>query len=105
MARKISDNATFNGNRIFRIKSQDGYAEFVECESLRDLHKYIALKWVFEKVLLSIVEIKYDGTTPKIKRLSLKEYKAIYEAETRKADLERAIREIEANMEVDYGES
>lgn len=43
MARKISDNVSFNSNRIFRIKSVDGYAEFVECESLRDLHKYIAL--------------------------------------------------------------
>lgn len=96
MARKISDNVTFNSNRIFRIKSVDGYAEFVECESLCDLHKYIALEWIFEKALLSVVEIKYDGTTPKIKRLSLREYKAIYEAETRKADLEQAIREIEA---------
>jgi hypothetical protein len=86
MARKISDNATYNGNRIFCIKSEDGYAEFVECESLCDLHKYIALKWIFERVLVSIIEIKYDGT----------EYKTIYEAETRKADLKQAIREIEA---------
>lgn len=96
MARKISDNVTSNGNRIFCIKSKGGYAEFVECESLRDLHKYIALKWIFERVLLSIIEIKYDGTMPKIKRLSLKEYKAIYEAETRKADFEQIIREIVA---------
>ena len=96
MARKISDNVTSNGNRIFCIKSKGGYAEFVECESLRDLHKYIALKWIFERILLSIIEIKYDGTMLEIKRLSLKEYKAIYEAETRKADLEQAIQEIEA---------
>ena len=96
MARKISDNATYNGNRIFCIKSEDGYAEFVECESLCDLHKYIALKWIFERVLVSIREIKYDGTMPKIKWLSLREYKAIYKAETHKADLKQAIREVEA---------
>ena len=108
MARKISDNATFNCNRIFRIKSVNGYIEFVECSSLDDLHKYIAFEWLFSeytKLLQSIVEIRPDRTTPKIKRLSIGKYKKIYDLENHKKDVERAIREVESYMEVDYGES
>ena len=96
MARKISDNVTFCSYRIFLIKSRTGYSEFVECESLQDLHKYLALEWIFKKEFSSVVEIKYNGTTPRIKRLSLKEYKTICETETRKKNLQQAIQEIEA---------
>lgn len=104
MARKITDNRTFNGSRIFKIKSYDGYIEFVECESLKDLHTYIALECIFKFPLSSITEIRPDGTTPRIQRLSLKQYKQISEAEARKKEMERVIREVESYMEVDYGE-
>lgn len=101
MARKITDNRTFNGSIIFKIKSHDGYIEFVECESINDLHTYIALEWIFKIPLSSITEIRPDGTTPRIKRLSWQKYERIQKAEEHKREMERVIREIEAHMEVD----
>ena len=50
---------------------------FVECESLNDLYRHIAEEYVLKGYPVSVAEVCADGTTPRVKVLSDKNFKRI----------------------------
>lgn len=69
MARKIK-------GVLYRI-SLHGRHLFVECENKEDLFRYIAQITVYGCVVMSVTEMCYDGSTPKVKVFTDKEFKRI----------------------------
>lgn len=52
-------------------------ARFIECENLNDLHRYVA-EWLTKGFPVAYVaEVCADGTTPRVKVLSDKNFKRI----------------------------
>ena len=52
-------------------------SRFVECESLNDLYRYIAAEYVLKGYPVSVAEVCADGTTPRVKVLSDRNFKRI----------------------------
>ena len=52
-------------------------SRFVECENLNDLYRHIAEEYVLKGYPVSVVEVCADGTTPRVKVLSDKNFKRI----------------------------
>ena len=70
MARKIE-------GVIYKITYELCWCKFVECSSKEDLFKYIAKEIVNGQVVTSVNEICKDGSTPKIKIYTDKDFKKI----------------------------
>ena len=52
-------------------------SRFVECENLHDLYRHIAEEYVLKGYPVSVAEVCADGTTPRVKVLSDKNFKRI----------------------------
>lgn len=61
---------------LYKITSYSS-ARFIECENLNDLHRYVAECLLHGYTVASVVEICADGTTPRVKVLSDKNFKRI----------------------------
>lgn len=60
MARRIEGT-------IFRLTYTATWHDYVECSSIEDLFKYIALEYINGQIITSVNEVRKDGRTPKIK--------------------------------------
>lgn len=52
-------------------------SRFVECENLNDLYHHIAEEYVLKGYPVSVAEVCADGTAPRVKVLSDKNFKRI----------------------------
>lgn len=70
MARKIEGT-------IYRLTYTANWHTFVECSSKEDLFRYIAEERANGQIITSVNEICKDGSTPKVKVYTDKEFKKI----------------------------
>lgn len=63
---------------LYKVKTTHS-AFFVEAPTIADLYWYVAKKGLEGNIITSVVEIKPNGSTPKIPVLSTKKYKDILE--------------------------
>lgn len=64
---------------LYKVKTTHS-AFIIEAPTVADLYWYVAKKGLEGNIITSVVEIKPNGSTPKIPVLSTKEYKAIHKA-------------------------
>lgn len=62
---------------IYKLTYTANWHTFVECSSKEDLFRYIAEERVNGHIVTSVNEICKDGSTPKVKVYTDKEYKQI----------------------------
>lgn len=70
MARKIEGT-------IYRLTYTATWHTLIECSSKEDLFKYVAQESVNGRIIASVTEMCADGSTPRVKVYTNKEFKQI----------------------------
>lgn len=62
---------------LYRIRTYTGVIHFVECDSVKELYRYVIDLQLKGYVITSINRMDSDGSTPKIAVFTNKEYKKL----------------------------